>query len=71
MSERRENRRRELMQRLRYVLGEERWLKMLEMIESGELEKQRRHLFEVLESDEAERHLKPFEISKDFLRYSN
>ena len=71
MSERPENWRRELAEWLKYVLGEKRWAQYVEMTESGELEKQRRRFLEMLNKDEFEKCLKPFEFSKDFLGYMN
>ncbi len=60
MSERRENRRQELLKRLKYWMGEERWLKFVGMLESGELEKRRQQFCKALESGDIDQQLEPF-----------
>jgi hypothetical protein len=61
-----ERRRRDFAERLRYLLGEERWLQFVEMAESGELEKHRQAFFETIERDELERCVKQFEFRREF-----
>ncbi len=60
MSERPENRRQELLKRLKYWMGEDRWLTFVEMLESGELEKRRQQFCRALESGDMEQQLEPF-----------
>jgi hypothetical protein len=62
--------RREFLERLKYFLGEERWLKLVKIAESGELEKLERFR-ELLESDELEQWLKQFEFKREFSGISN
>ena len=66
MSDFEKKRRRENLERLKYMLGEERWLKFMEMAESGELAKQRRRMFEILESDQADQYLQEHDFRKQF-----
>ena len=71
MSEPRDKFRREFWRRFKCVLGEDRWLKFLDMAENGELEKQRRRFFEMLNSGEAEQYLKRYDFQREFPKYFN
>jgi hypothetical protein len=66
MSERPDKSRRDFLERLKYVLGEERWLKFLEMAESGDLENHRQRFCELLEGVDWEQELKRFEFKRGF-----
>ncbi|MGB6875984.1 MAG: hypothetical protein WBD87_08105 [Candidatus Acidiferrales bacterium] len=66
MSERPDNQRREFLERLKYMLGEERWLKFVEMVERGELDKHRQGFFEMIERDEPEQYLERFKFKREF-----
>jgi hypothetical protein len=70
VSEQPENSRREFLERLKYMLGEKRWVKFVEMVESGELERQRQRFFEMLESEEVEEFLREYDFKKKFPGYS-
>ena len=63
--------RREFVERLKYMLGEKGWLRLVEMVESGELEKQRRAFFETIDRDELEQCVKQFEFKREFSGISN
>jgi hypothetical protein len=71
VSEQPKDRRREFLERLKYVLGEERWLKFVAMAESGELDKHRRQFFEKLNKEEFEQCMKGFEFKSEFPKYYN
>jgi hypothetical protein len=71
VSEQPEKRRRDFLERLKYMLGDKRWLQLVEMAESGELEKQRRAFFEMVERDELEQCVKQFEFKGEFSGISN
>jgi hypothetical protein len=71
VSEQPEKRRRDFLERLKYMLGDKRWLQLVEMAESGELEKQRRAFFEMVERDELEQCVKQFEFRREFSGISN
>jgi hypothetical protein len=60
------NRRQGFLKRLKYTLGEERWLHLLEMAEAGELDGQLKRFRETLESDDWEQHLKRYEFKRGF-----
>ena len=66
MSERPDKRHRDFMERMKYFMGEKRWLKFMEMTESGELAKQRRRMMEILESDQADQYLAQHDFRKQF-----
>ncbi|MGC1107126.1 MAG: hypothetical protein WA876_11360 [Candidatus Acidiferrales bacterium] len=66
MSEQPQDQRREFLEKLKYMLGEERWLKFLEMAESGELDKKWQHFREMLDRDELEQFVKQFEFKREF-----
>jgi hypothetical protein len=71
VSEQPHDRRREFLERLKYMLGEERCLKFLEMADSGELEKLRERFCELLESEELDRWLGQFEFKREFTGISS
>jgi hypothetical protein len=58
--------RREFLERLKYMLGEKRWLQLVEMAESGELDKHRQAFFEMIERDEPEQYLERFKFKREF-----
>jgi len=66
VSERPDKRHRDFMERMKYFMGEKRWLKFMEMTESGELAKQRRRMMEILESDQADQYLAQHDFRKQF-----
>ena len=66
-----EKRRREMFERLKHDLGEKRWLKFMEMAESGELARERKRFFELLERDDLEKYLQPYDAQTQFPKYFN
>ncbi|HEU5410501.1 MAG TPA: hypothetical protein VFU57_05740 [Candidatus Acidoferrales bacterium] len=66
MSDFADKRRREFMERMKYFLGEKRWLRFMELSESGDLAKQRRRMLEILESDQADQYLAQHDFRKQF-----
>jgi hypothetical protein len=65
------NNRRQFLERLKYMLGEERWLRLVEMAEAGELDGRLRRFRETLESDDWEQHLKRYEFKREFPGHFN
>ncbi|MFZ0639969.1 MAG: hypothetical protein WAN33_00010 [Candidatus Acidiferrales bacterium] len=66
MSESPDKFRREFLEKLKYMLGEKRWLQLVEIAESGELEKHRQGFFEMIQSDEPEQYLERFKFKREF-----
>ena len=71
MSEQPDKRRRDFVERMKYFMGEKRWLKFMEMAESGELAKQRRRMLEIQESDQADKYLQEHDFRKHFRKNFN